>query len=665
MSSGKLMMYNAGIYTENAGIAPSPADTERHTEVKTFMEKILACLSPSPSNPKILQAAADMAGERAELVALFVETPQFPRLASGDRQRLKENILRARELGAKIQTVCGDDVSFQIAEYARMTGIRKIVLGQSDFQPSFGFPQASLTDRLTEYLPEGEIHVIPDRKRTLYLPPQRRPVSRRQVAADIFITVILLAAVTLLCIFLFSLNLSNSSIMMVYLLGVLLTAITTSHRLYSVAASVASLFLFNFFFVKPLYSLKVYEPGYPVSFLVMFLTAIIAGTLADHLKQNAYQSAQTAFRTRIISDTDQLLSKAESREEILQVCAEQSAKLLGRKVILYETDGTAPLRQYAVPADASPLDRDLEAVTAAIASGQAQNGCYPVHVQDKLYAILQILEHDPPPGLPTQSTLLSVLGECALALENEKNAREKKAADVLAENERIRATLLRSISHDLRTPLMSISGNAGALLSNESRYSEQTRHQLYADIYEDSLWLTDLVENLLASTRLESGPANLRFSEELVEDIMDEAVTHIRTGGDRTIRVEPVSELLMVRADLKLIVQVLVNLIGNALKYTPPGSTIVLSAERRGDMAAISVADNGPGISPEEKKHVFDMFYVGEKAVSSGRKSLGLGLALCKTIVNAHGGEIFITDNVPHGAVFTFTLPNVEVSEHG
>ena len=629
------------------------------------MDIILACLSPSPSNPKILRAAADMAGGDAELVALFVETPKSPLMSAADRQRLQENMLRAKELGARIETVSGDDVPFQIAEYARLAGIRTIVLGQTDFQPGFFGVRPSLPDRLADYLPDAEIHVIPDRRRGLYFAPHHETVSRRRIVRDVFVSLFMLAACTLLGALLYRSRLSNSSIVMVYLLGVLLTAVITSHRLYSICASVLSLFLFNFFFIQPLYSLKAYEPGYPVTFLAMFLTAIVTGTLASRLKQNAHQAAQAAFRARVISETDQSLAKASSREDILRICAEQSAKLLGRRVLLYETDGGAFRPITGVPAETVSAPEDEEAVRALLNDGQTGNWCYPVRVQENTYAVLRIQEHDPPPELSTQSTLLSVLGECALALENEKNAREKKETAVFAENERLRADLLRSISHDLRTPLMSISGNAEALLTNEDRYDAETRRRLCRDIHEDALWLNSLVENILASTRLESGGANLRLTEELVEDLLEEAMSHVHAEDGRRLTVLPVPEILMVRVDAKLIIQVLVNLIGNALKYTPSGSTIRVSAERVGDMAAVSVADDGPGIADGEKERIFDMFYVGGNTLSGGRRGLGLGLPLCRTIVRAHGGELRLMDNSPHGAVFTFTLPVAEVSQNG
>ena len=625
------------------------------------MQKILACISPSPSNPKILSAAADMAGKDLELIALFVETPDFSKLAASEQQRLEENILVAKQLGAAIQIVSGDDIAFQIAEYARLSGIQNIVLGQSEIRPSLFTSQTSLPDTLVKYLPDAEIHIIPDCKRPIYFPRQHASVSTGRIGKDILVTLAMLMAATCMGMFLYGAKLSNSSIMMVYLLGVLLIAVITSQRVYSIGASVAALFIFNFFFVQPRYSLKAYEPGYPVSFLVMFLTAVIAGTLANQLKQNAHQSARAAFRTKIISDTDQLLAKAKSREEILQICARQSAILLKREVVLYEPNANGFIVRCTVPTDMDQGVNPDKLLEEVYQTGQARNWCYPVHVQENTYALLYIAEQDPPPELESLSTLSSVLGECALALENEKNAREKKEAAVLAENERVRANLLRSISHDLRTPLMSISGNAGALLNNGERYSEETRHRLYEDIYDDSLWLTDLVENLLASTRMESGAANLRLSTELAEDILNEAAEHVHMGKGRKLQIKASSEILLVKADARLIVQVLVNLIGNALKYTQQDAQIILSAERRENMAAFSVADNGPGIADEEKQIIFDMYYVGSNAALSGRKSLGLGLALCKTIISAHGGKIWVEDNVPHGAIFTFTLPLEEV----
>ena len=258
--------------------------------------------------------------------------------------------------------------------------------------------------------------------------------------------------------------------------------------------------------------------------------------------------------------------------------------------------------------------------------------------------------------------MLSILGECALALENEKNAREKEEAAVLAQKEQLRANLLRSISHDLRTPLTSISGNASNFLSNGESMDEATKKQLFTDIYDDSMWLINLVENLLSVSRLEENQINLNLHSELVSDVVEEALKHINRKKDRYhIVVHHADEFLLAKMDVKLIVQVLINLVDNAIKYTPEGSTIEISTKPYNGMAMISVADNGNGIPDEMKPRIFDRFYSGANKVADSRRSLGLGLSLCKSIVAAHEGTISVTDTVPKGTTFTFTLPMEEV----
>ncbi|MBP5533462.1 MAG: DUF4118 domain-containing protein [Lachnospiraceae bacterium] len=240
----------------------------------------------------------------------------------------------------------------------------------------------------------------------------------------------------------------------------------------------------------------------------------------------------------------------------------------------------------------------------------------------------------------------------------EQNAREKEEAALLAQNEQLRANMLRSISHDLRTPLTSISGNASTLMTGGSSLEENARQQIYTDIYSESMWLINMVENLLYATRIEDGRMQLDISVEILDDIVQEAVRHIeRTHPKRKIIADMPNEIIPVMADPNLIVQVIVNLTDNAIKYSEEDTTIVISAEDDGEYAVISVADNGIGIPPEEKEKVFDMFYTGGNRSSDSRRSLGLGLALCRSIIDSHGGNISISDNIPTGTVMRFTLP--------
>lgn len=250
----------------------------------------------------------------------------------------------------------------------------------------------------------------------------------------------------------------------------------------------------------------------------------------------------------------------------------------------------------------------------------------------------------------------------SLAVKLKKNAREKEEAALLAQKEQLRANLLRSISHDLRTPLTAISGNSSILLENADKFNEETKKQLYTDIYDDSQWLINLVENILSISKMEEGTLNLNLSAELLDEIIAEAMHHIdRRKTEHRIVVGEMEELLLVRVDARLITQVVINLIDNAIKYTQEGSDIIITAKKQQGQAVVSIADNGPGIDDEMKPYIFDMFYTGAKKVADSRRSLGLGLSLCKSILNAHGGEIMVTDNQPRGTVFTFTLPLEEV----
>jgi len=244
----------------------------------------------------------------------------------------------------------------------------------------------------------------------------------------------------------------------------------------------------------------------------------------------------------------------------------------------------------------------------------------------------------------------------------EQNAKEKEEAALLAQNEQLRANMLRSISHDLRTPLTSISGNASTLISNSATLDETERRQIYSDIYSESMWLIGLVENLLYATRIEDHKMPLTISLEILDDIVQEAVNHIeRTHPKRELHVDMQDEIIPVKADANLIVQVIVNLIDNAVKYSAEDTPIVISVRRENEFASVAVADLGIGIPKEERERVFEMFYTGGNRSADSRRSLGLGLALCKSIISSHGGTIFVRDNTPNGTIITFTLPIGEV----
>lgn len=285
--------------------------------------------------------------------------------------------------------------------------------------------------------------------------------------------------------------------------------------------------------------------------------------------------------------------------------------------------------------------------------------------EDMVYGVIGIALEGMMMDVYEQNLILSILGECALALEKEGYNRKREEALAQAKNEQLRANLLRSISHDLRTPLTSISGNAGILLNSASALGEEKQKQLYKGIYDDSMWLINLVENLLAVTRIEDGRMNLRMETELVSEVISEAFRHVsRQSVEHSITAESTDDFLLARMDARLIVQVIINLVDNAIKYTQKGSRIQILTDKLESNVRIRVTDDGPGIPDEAKPFVFDMCYTGANRIADSRRSLGLGLCLCRSIIRAHGGEISVSDNTPSGCIFTFTLPCEEVAIH-
>ena len=608
--------------------------------VENTKEHILACLSSAPSNPRIIRTAATMARAfDCTLTALYVRTPDSEAMSDADKERLRANIRLAESLGATIETVFGDDVSYQIAEYARLSGVTKIVIGRTAVTRKHLWSKPTLTEKLAAIAPNLDIHIIPDASTSAAYRPQKaksRP-DPRLLLRDWAVSVAILCLASVVAFAFSKVGFSEANIIAIYLLGVLLTSMATSTRSSYVLSAIGSVLVFNFFFTSPRFSLRVYEHGAPLTFLVMIVAALIVGTLTDRLKSQVKQAAQAAYRTNLLLETNQMLQKTASDDDIFRAAQTQLRKLLGRELTV--TPGTS-----------------REAPTDAIR--------YPIRVGDRVYGEVTI-EGAEPPAAFENSLLLSILGECALVLESRRNKREKEEAALQARNENIRANLLRSVSHDLRTPLTTISGNAAILMENEHTLTDAERHRMYSDIYDDSEWLNNLVENMLAVTRIVEGRMELKLQPQLVEELVSEALLHLSPEKrDHTITVRHEDDLILAMCDARMVMQVIINLVNNAIKYTPEGSCIAIHTKQESGSVVISVADNGPGIPDSEKEQVFQMFYTGSHPAADSRRSLGLGLSLCKSIVLSHGGEITVSDNHPSGSVFTFTLPSGEVTLH-
>ena len=636
---------------------------------------ILACLSSSPSNPRVIRAAAKLkeASSRTP-IALYVGAPGYD--ISGDAQLL-DNIALARELGFEIHTLESNDISLTISEYAKRVGITDLFLGYS--APSHILQtRKSIPEQLMQSLPDVDIHVIPAAIASSFPQMQKQESSVFWNLRDLLTVLAVMAAATLISFWFYHSRYSNANIITVYLLAVLIASVLTSRRIYGLLSAVLYILLFNYLFIDPRFSLFVYDPAYLVTYFVTIIAALITGSLAARLKSIARISAENAYQAKVLLDTSNHLEQAEDRTEIIRITCRQLVSLLNRTVYFYHASSPeADPVIYAVPETAEtpetyPDEKDAVLWTmennhhsGAFTSHFSSYKCryFSIYSGEWQYGILAIDMNGKPFTDFEHTILLSIIHEFTMALDTERFATEHKNAAVAAENERLRAGLLRSISHDLRTPLTAIYGNANQLVLNEKALSEEDKKAICEDIMDNSQWLVSQMENILSMTKLEN-QHYLNKSVENIEDVIEDSIRHMNSHPDHTVRTVFDSEAYYADIDAKLIVQVLVNLLNNAVKYTPAGSEIVVSDTLKDGRIYVSVADNGPGISDEDKPHIFELFYSGNKTLSDSYRSMGIGLNLCEMIMKAHDGTIEVFDNIPNGTVFRISLKAEEAEQN-
>ncbi|MNW28846.1 Sensor protein KdpD [compost metagenome] len=659
-----------------------PVQAKQNDEA--IKDHILVCLSSAESNKKVIRTAARMAEAfHARFTALYVETSQNNNYLKSDNAGLRENFRLAEQLGAQIATVYGDDIPLQIAEYVKTSLVSKIVLGRSPNRKG-RFSKSTIVDKLTALVPNIETYIIPYSQLSLKNRFQMFRYEQLFSIKDIVKTLTILSVCTAAGLWFYELGFREANVITLYILGALVNAMITQGRLYSGITSIISVLVFNFFFTEPRFSFQANDPSYIVTFLVMMVASFITSTLTMRVREQARHSAQKAYRTEVLLETSRKLQQARNSAAIMEETARQMVKLLDKTVAFYPVEDGKTVTPILIPRPELTTE-ELQDFTGEkerlVADWVLRNNkragattdtfsnvrCLYLAVRggEDVYAVaaIDIGEHSSL-DVFEKSLIIAMLGECGLALEKELLSERQKSISIQIQQEQLRANLLRGISHDLRTPLTSISGNAGILISNSSVLNEEQKKSLYSDIYDDSVWLIQLVENVLAISRIENGTLSLNFQAELVEDVISEALQRVkRKKDDHIIHTTVQNELLMANMDSRLIVQVLVNLMDNAMKYTNSGTLITISVRREKDMVVFEVADCGPGIPDDYKPRIFEMFYTLNNK-TDGRRGLGLGLSLCKSIVQAHGGAIGIRDNDPNGTIFYFTIPVSEVNIH-
>lgn len=464
------------------------------------------------------------------------------------------------------------------------------------------------------------------------------------------------------------LDFHDSNIVIVYIFSVLLISRFTKGYFYGIMASVVSLLLFNWFFTEPFYTLKVNDMTYLITFAVMMLTAVLTSALTTKAKQAAEKARERENESNALYQMTNHLTDAEDNEAIAKVIVKAVGSILDCRTafICFDENGIPEKSFIQRRDDGSVIRRELEnaeelqkrmAQLHSDVDITDENYLYPIYGKDCVLAVLCIPADIGEKMTESQIRMLhSVIESSALASERVRSLKEQAKSREEATQERYRGNLLRAISHDIRTPLSAIMGTSEMLKGATEK--DDPRYALAEDISKDALWLHDMVENILNLTKLQDGKLVLDKQPEAVEDVIGATlVTMEKRFPERNFDVEMPENIVMAPMDARLISQVLINLLDNANKHTPRNNPISVSVSADEETVKITVADRGTGIAENDLPHIFKMFYTTNSKIPDAKRGVGLGLAICQSIVEAHLGKIAAKNREGGGAEFTFTLP--------
>lgn len=621
-------------------------------------ERVVVCVAPNKMGSRVVRAAARLgAASHAELIAVTVESDRQVTRSEQDRSHASEALDLAKSLGMEVVTLSGHDIVHEVFRFAQKRNATLVVVGKP-IRPRwkevlFG----SVVDEMVRASGDVDVYVITGDE-------AERKVARRLATASadglsalgLALGALLLAVATALGFLLYdALGLAN--IAMLFVLVVAVAAGRTS-RLESAITAVVGVLTYNFCFVEPRYTFAVTDARYAVLFVVMLSVALVISTLTQKLKAQLASSSERERRNSSLYRLSQLLAQQRGKRELASVAATEIRSVFdgdvavfllekGRLVTLaasernFESSSSEMAVATWVGEHHQPAGRGTDTLPGASAL------YLPLLGAEAQVGVLGFLPGDRPLDLAATRLLETFANSLGMALERAVLAKESNDARVLAESERIRSTLLSSISHDLRTPLTSITGAATSL-----KEGNPNQTALIETIHDESVRLNHQIQNLLDMTRLQSGGVELNLEWHLPQDLVATALDHARPSlGSREVVVQNPPSLPLLRVDGLLIEKALVNLIENAGRYTPPDAVISLATEVRLHEVQFHVRDNGPGIADE---NLTKLFTPGYRTPSGG---YGLGLAVVKAVCDLHQGSVQVKNRDTGGAEFTLSFP--------
>jgi two-component system sensor histidine kinase KdpD len=639
----------------------------RIAESWPIAEQVLVCVGAAPASARLVRAACRIAtGLRAPWVAAWVERPETTPLSEQDRAQLEENLRLAETLGASVVRLVGARPSDAILTWARENSISRIVIGKPTHSRWRDLLRGSLLDAVVRGSGPIDVHVILGDDAPA--PLRRAPRAAEPVSwAGALVAAPFVAVATGLAASAWRL-LALPDVAMLYLLVIAVAAVRWGRRA-SIVAAALSVAAYDFFFVEPYYTFAVSDLRHVLTFATMFVIGVVIGTLALRIRRQERAAVQREQRTAVLLALSRELERALDEGSVATALVKAVRSVFGRGAAVLLADperGLVPAaREGEVALDAPELavaryaqERDEAAGAGTDTLPGARVRCEPLRSGPDSFGVLVIDAGAAERALaPEDRDLIEAFArQGALVLARSRLLELAKAAAVRARTEELRSSLLSSVSHDLRTPLAAITGAASALREEAAAGSEHG--ELLDTIAQEAGRLERLLANLLDMTRLESGGVEPKREWVPLEEIVGAALTRLEPQlAGREIRTELPADLPLAFADPVLLEQLVLNLLENAAKHTPPGTPIEVRAAAAEGSLELEVADRGPGLAPGEETKIFEKFQRGARTGAGG---VGLGLAICRAIATAHAGRIDAENRPGGGAVFRLVLPLIE-----
>jgi two-component system sensor histidine kinase KdpD len=646
---------------QDAGVLPLEGKPEPASR-----ERLLVCVNPSPFSLPLIRATQRLAeAQGAKWFALYVETPSLTRVSRENQKMLAQALHLASKLGGQIVKVSGFRTGDEILAFARENQVSKIFVGKPRKRRWRWFLGTSLVDHLIWHCGSIDIFVISGEEEAA-VPLKTKAIKTKRWLWDYLLAAGGVGLCTGLAFMLFP-YLALTPLAMIFLLTVVIisSSLAQGPAIFSSLLSVAA---FAFFFVPEYYSLKVPSTEYAITLIVMLVVSFMVSGLMARVRQQARVSRQQERQTAALYEMSQNLAAINSLAELLEGAVEQIAKIFDSRVTILMADSEGELQIRA--GHSFPEDDVREGIVAKwvfrhghLAGAGTETlpevkGLYlPLIASQNVIGVLRLETNQPGRLLDADSLrLLEALGtQAALAIERENLSHQAQKARSQIEAEQMRNALLSSVSHDLRTPLTVIAGSASSLLEGEKHLDAGIKHELAQTIYEEAKRLDRLVHNLLEMSRLQSGEVKINLEWHVLEEVIGCALAQLEGQlPSHPVSVGLPADLPLVQIDALLLERVVINLVENAMKYTPPGTPVEISARIQACELLVTVADKGDGLPAGQEERIFEKFY---QVAPGSARGAGLGLTICKSIIEAHGGRIWAANRPGGGAVFSFTIP--------